>query len=1233
MASRDLIKAVAKTAAATAFGGPLAGAGTGVNEAIDIFAGRFGRRDKDVYSVAIERLERGLEAFARSEGLRPASVDQALVGAQTLIDSCGATADEMVRLGLDPKRIGDAVLKRGAGQLRLLDEGPRELSRTVVHSVYASLLADDAAPPGVEGAYRRRVLGALEDLPAKVADAVAAGAPPSAAPAADLRELFRGVLERHTLFAGRERELDLLDRAAAAARAQVGAREASGQYLCISGPAGFGKSALLANWVTRVDAGADVAFAFVNRLAGTADETTILRALCQQLLPHADRAQPLLADPPDLRARLRGLLTEPPANRPSIVVVDGLDEADWLIPGLLPDAPPPGRLIVLSRRATSDGWVSDLGLQRRAVTSIALETLSTDDIAALLRAAGDPAAALAADTAFVEALRAGGDPLYVRLLVEDVCEGRIRTVADLRRQPAGLEAYFDRWWEEITAVLSGPALRDLLGYLVVAKGPIGRAELVAVDDDDALDEFGGDGVPPADTVLARARRFLVGDDSGLALGHPRFEDYLRDTRFNDTLIDIYSTRLCAYCARWAKVHRLGPYALMHYVEHLGDRGATDELGDVLADPDFISTKARTLGIDALIADYAVPEASPAVASIGRALRRSRMTLAREPEQLAAQLHGRLVGVQDDPILRLVAGIGAIAPRYWLAARTPALASAQDLEAMLTSVGTVRALAFGSLGAATMLAVGVDDRVELHDPLKGSSEHPAIHNDGLRVTAVCLGTLDGQPIVVVAAGHDGRLVVRDATAGEPVGDSVPLPAYVDSLAVGMLGDALVVAAAGNRDCWAWDLRTREPVEITPPAGVVALTTLDGRVTYAVVGPGDGGTPMVALVDAATLREARPPVFRGIATEPRAFAAAEVGDTVVMALLWPSALCGVWSAESGDSVGPYLDLGDAPIRCIAVGHVAGHPLVAASPDYAGTGVILLRQGDGTAPENRRRPISDFDRPIHGLRADAAGTVTALTGLGLGLREVLVDGEATLGALGPPPSAETVALMLTGATTPHDFTEDLETGGVKLVDEGDLGARGTASAERLSRSAPLQWPATATSWAALDGRAVVAVGSYGGAVWIWDIVSRSLLAGPFADVPEELIVARREIKAARPPHVTSIAIGGLAGRDVLATACGGKVRVWDVRTGERLPAPQAGDEVVDRLALGTLHGDDVLVTGSRGGVLRVWDPADGRRVAGITLDAGIDGVWVVRGTDAVAALTGDSHLHVLDLRAGGV
>jgi hypothetical protein len=191
----------------------------------------------------------------------------------------------------------------------------------------------------------------------------------------------------------------------------------------------------------------------------------------------------------------------------------------------------------------------------------------------------------------------------------------------------------DVWWEEITAALSGAVLKDLLGYLLAAKGPITRTELAAVDDDDdALDEFGRDGVAPLETVLASARRFLAGDDDGgLALGHPRFEAYLRGRLFNAGLIDVYSRRLCAYCAGWREAHLVGPYALSHFVEHLAGLGAEADAQrrDVLTDPRYIATKLRELGVDALLGDYPVaPGSAPLlpgatmVTTVARVLRRS-----------------------------------------------------------------------------------------------------------------------------------------------------------------------------------------------------------------------------------------------------------------------------------------------------------------------------------------------------------------------------------------------------------------------------------------------------------------------------------------------------------------------------------------------------------------------------------------------------------------------------------
>jgi hypothetical protein len=932
-------------------------------------------------------------------------------------------------------------------------------------------------------------------------------------------------------------------------------------------------------------------------------------------------------------------------------VVDGLDEARWLPCDLFPPAPPSGRLIVLSRRASNDEWIGDLGLEPTAVTRLALGTLEESDVAAVLEAAGGPAAHLAKDGAFVRALRdvavyeaAGdrlrGDPLYVRLLVEDVRQKRIGSVEQLTRQPVGLKGYFDDWWSQITAALSGAVLRDLLGYLLVAKGPLTRTELAAVDEHDALDEFGREGVAPLDDVLAAARRFLAGDDdAGLSFGHPRFEAYLREGPFKATPTGTYAERLCAYCARWQETHLFGPYALTHYVEHLADRDAGEERRDVLTNARYVSLKLRALGIDALLADYAKSgDALPgetSVASVGRVLRRSRITLAREPDQLAAQLHGRLVGSNDPGIRGMLAALDEVAPPLWLAARTRVLASEQDLDGTLPLVGTVRALAFGTLGGATVLAVGIDDRVVLHDPLRGTSELGTVSNDGCRVTAVCLTTIDGQPAVVAASGYEGRLSVRDPRSDEEIGASVALAAYADTVAVGTLGHRLVIAAAGNGQVWAWDARTREEVEIATEdlrGELLEVATIDRRLTFTVKSVSDTGTPQIGVIDAATLHELSP-TFRDIGMEPKAVRVAKLQDGVVLSFLYPPALCGLWSAETGQAIGPYVDMGDAPVRCHALGEIEGRRIVAASLDYAGTGIVHLREaGRRVVSTRRQRPIGAVgDLPIYGLRADDTGSLIALSGLAISLKRVDTEGDQVLTPLEETARDETIAAVLAGSPEVRGFAVREGPRLVHLIDEGELGARHTVTAERFRRDTPLQWRATARAWGALDGRAVLAVGSYGGAAWLWDIADRSLLAGPFADVPDELFVARPELKAARPPEVTSLAIGRSGDREVVATACGGQVQIWDARTSERLDGPRTGDEVVVALELGALAGRDVIVTGSRGGVVRIWDLADAAQLAAITLDSGADGVWVIRDAEAVAALTGDAHLHVLDLRRG--
>ena len=180
MKRSDIVVSLAKTVAATAFGGPLAGAGTAASEAIDLIAGWLGGREKDIYAATIDRVGKDLERLVASEGMDPALLDQALAQAGMLVAERGATLDEMNSLGLEPGRVADAVLARGGPGIADLDEGAQELCRRVVTSLYSSLLADTAALPGLEAAFKRAVLARLDLLP-ELPDSVAAAVQSAAA--------------------------------------------------------------------------------------------------------------------------------------------------------------------------------------------------------------------------------------------------------------------------------------------------------------------------------------------------------------------------------------------------------------------------------------------------------------------------------------------------------------------------------------------------------------------------------------------------------------------------------------------------------------------------------------------------------------------------------------------------------------------------------------------------------------------------------------------------------------------------------------------------------------------------------------------------------------------------------------------------------------------------------------------------------------------------------------------
>ena len=415
------------------------------------------------------------------------------------------------------------------------------------------------------------------------------------AAAVDEKVRFASLLaERTALFAGREAEMDQLSRFA----------DGVGGYLFVSAPSGYGKTALLANWVSQLEAREQpVAYAFINRLAGHASEDGTLRALCQQLAEFHGETTAVPASIGELHARYLELLTTPPVGTSIAVVIDGLDEADgWtatrdLFPPILPE----GVAVVLSAREVADrDWIEVVGLKSAKPQRLRLGTLDAAQIGEVVAAAGVPPWAHDQEALKQIHSLSEGDPLYVRYLVDDLTpdedgQARFASLADLGRQPAGpsgLTGYFDTWWEQLAEAEGestglGDAVFDFLCYLLVAKGPLTRDDLSHVSLDDNLDDR------TIDKVSAAVRRFIVGDRRvGYSLGHPRFQSYLSEERLTEPTRRPYRDRLIAFCARWDEHGSL--YALRHYAEHLAEAEDDGEFFTLVRDEEFAAAQSSYL---------------------------------------------------------------------------------------------------------------------------------------------------------------------------------------------------------------------------------------------------------------------------------------------------------------------------------------------------------------------------------------------------------------------------------------------------------------------------------------------------------------------------------------------------------------------------------------------------------------------------------------------------------------
>lgn len=1008
-------------------------------------------------------------------------------------------------------------------------------------------------------------------------------------------------------------------------------RSSRSGLLVVSGEPGAGKSALLGQAVVLSQAPLRDVLARAGLLPKMAPEELppidafddVIHLTGKTLGDVISRVSAMAADEQDRRPldarsfldRVRG------AKKRVTVLFDALDEAqdpvsiarDVLRPlAEIPNA----KVIVGTRRSLAEGpdrpeagrhdLLEALGVEVGQTLYLAREPAAMAEYVAR-RLGGHPQLAPEVVTEAARRIASVDQPfLFVRLLTEEL----------LARAQAGLAIDLDHMLSRNHRELFGlamerlemtsPLVVTLLRALAYGRGRgVPRVDRTWASVARSLDPLVAISESTLDEALNVASAYVTLDgelgQSVYRLAHQTFAEHFTGSEGE---LDAIHTRIARdllsaveAAGGWPQANT---YVLAHVLDHAQSDGSLVE--GICTDPAFLAEVLDRLGVDVLVERLASAKSgagSAAVAAVAGAVRRARVALARDSSQLAGQLYARLFHEADQPLVRLVARLGEIAPHTWLRALTPQLSWKVDVEAIQDFPKKVRAISFGRLRGSTVLAVGAGDELWIWDPRSGSPERSFLPTGG-RITGVALGELRGRPVALLAS-YDDAMTVRDLASGEVLTRiSEPGPTV---LCLGMLdGREVVVGGEYGQVRW-WDAFSGELLgtELLPGASAVGVAC----------------TEKGLLVASATDRElevrwlgrGEPVRWAHQLAPPAAVAAAEIDQRLLVAIArrgLPTMLVSwEWLGPAG------LPLGarevDFAVRTLALGEVEGTVIAALGDDRdEELGYVALR-------DPQVRDATDW-RMLWGVAPVAVGRVggrlVALSeGKGGTVRLLDVLNQEVVRAA---PTAAEVAHVLAGPG--HDHLRFAEVGAeVTRLLAVRLPSYTPTTTFKAAR--PKSWPPTAETYGVVNGRPVHATGSYAGAAWVWDLESRELLAGPFAEVPKSLPAS---LVMAKPgvPAVRSMSMCHSPDRSLLATVCDGLVGVWDIESQERVLLPDLGNS--SAVALGTIEGRELLARGSDRGGLSVWDVGSGERLAALTLDGGVQEIWFIPGERSITAMT---------------
>ena len=397
----------------------------------------------------------------------------------------------------------------------------------------------------------------------------------------EISDRTRTLVQEYTkLFVGRSEMLELLDEFLS---------QSNNRWKIITGKAGFGKTALLANWVkSRHENGCFIAYHFFShREEITRPVANAYRNLLQQIYDYCKLSKPLLQDENELRDELYRIVKDW-KGKPLVVVIDGLDEADRPFSPPFPISGNANVFVIASARSLEgeepeylSGWAND-------IEPIHLDRLPCCAIADWLRETGDgELATFASDNNFVAQVDeiTKGFPLYLHFLTEELIKAQPRDLqAVLQRSPQGFGNYVKKQFEQLARVEEIQRQREvqeLFALLSVALGALSEDDIQELTN---LNTWNLAALP------WQATRWFSIQTGLYNFAHPLLAQEFQ--RLLGRQACSAKEKLIKYCSCWQE-HR-SSYALRHYAEHLRDIKRWNQLYELARNENFIIAQREHL---------------------------------------------------------------------------------------------------------------------------------------------------------------------------------------------------------------------------------------------------------------------------------------------------------------------------------------------------------------------------------------------------------------------------------------------------------------------------------------------------------------------------------------------------------------------------------------------------------------------------------------------------------------